>query len=477
MSNQHHPPNNHHPQPQQQQLPPRRNTKPPLQHVKPNHQKSKQHESYSYSEEEKTEIQSKLSKVLGPEYIAFRPGGGGTQVQYIEGWKALNLANEIFGFNGWNSELISCEIDFFDTHGNSGKYSLGLSVVVRVTIKDGTYHEDIGYGYIENAKSKAAAFEKCKKEAFTDGIKRCLRCFGNVLGNCLYEKTIMKQIKDIEKKKIEYQPEDFYRDPIFAERERKKEIQERRMEQEKLEEEARIKEEEERLKRIEEEKIKLLQQQQQQQQQQQRYQNNLPPSSNAFVTPISPSKIIKNVNTNKKEVDDMDESFLFSDDVADEQEELEQVRNNSDKQEQNNSDKQEPPNQSETSSNNNLPPVTSFVSARSAALNALVKDKDAEFEKFDNSFVSPNIRRTVDPKRSMPIKRSSLKSPSPSINNNNNNMNNNNNNHLINTTNKLNITAPNILNTNNLNNPHKRYGVPPSIKPNKKKQVDSVVDN
>ena len=77
---------------------------------------------------------------------------------------------------------------------DGSKVSLGISALVRVTLKDGTYHEDIGYGSIENAKSKAAAFEKAKKEAITDGLKRGLKAFGNVLGNCLYDKSFLKRI-------------------------------------------------------------------------------------------------------------------------------------------------------------------------------------------------------------------------------------------------------------------------------------------
>lgn len=169
-------------------------------------------------------IQQMLEKVLGPEYVSSRSGGAAGSVSYIEGWKALNLANEIFGFNGWNSELISSTVDYFDTHGSTGRYSLGLSVVVRVTIKDGTYHEDIGYGFIDNAKSKAMAFEKCKKEAFTDGIKRCLRCFGNVLGNCLYDKTITTTIQKFKGPKREYVPEDFYRDPTVLAQEKVRQL-------------------------------------------------------------------------------------------------------------------------------------------------------------------------------------------------------------------------------------------------------------
>jgi len=43
-------------------------------------------------------IQAKLNQKLGPEYISQRPGpGGGPKLTYAEGWKIINLANEVFG--------------------------------------------------------------------------------------------------------------------------------------------------------------------------------------------------------------------------------------------------------------------------------------------------------------------------------------------------------------------------------------------
>lgn len=56
------------------------------------------------------------------------------------------------------------------------------------------YVKDIGYGHIENCKSKAAAFEKAKKEGTTDGLKRALRNFGNLLGNCIYDKEYVAKV-------------------------------------------------------------------------------------------------------------------------------------------------------------------------------------------------------------------------------------------------------------------------------------------
>ena len=54
--------------------------------------------------------------------------------------------------------------------------------------------KDVGYGHIENCKGKAAAFEKAKKEGTTDGLKRALRNFGNLLGNCVYDKDYVARV-------------------------------------------------------------------------------------------------------------------------------------------------------------------------------------------------------------------------------------------------------------------------------------------
>ena len=50
---------------------------------------------------------------------------------------------------------------------------------------------------MENAKGKAQAFEKAKKEATTDALKRALRSFGNLLGNCVYDKDYLKRITKV----------------------------------------------------------------------------------------------------------------------------------------------------------------------------------------------------------------------------------------------------------------------------------------
>ncbi|PJF20062.1 Rad52/22 double strand DNA break repair [Paramicrosporidium saccamoebae] len=133
-----------------------------------------------FSPEDTLRIQKQLDVPVDVEHIAFRPSAQGT-VAYVEGWRALHLANEVFGFSGWSSEILSLATDFVDTEG--GRVTLGVSCM------------DIGYGSSENQRSKAAAYEKARKEAVTDAMKRALRMFGNRLGNCAYDKTFLQQVR------------------------------------------------------------------------------------------------------------------------------------------------------------------------------------------------------------------------------------------------------------------------------------------
>ncbi len=102
----------------------------------------------------------KLNRKLGPESIFQRPGLRGSQkLTYTEGWKIINLANEVLGFNGWSSNVVNLTTDYVDRTENR-RYSVGVTAVVRVTLREGAYHEDVGYGTIENSPSKGQAFDK-----------------------------------------------------------------------------------------------------------------------------------------------------------------------------------------------------------------------------------------------------------------------------------------------------------------------------
>ncbi|KAM9753765.1 DNA repair protein RAD52 homolog [Menidia menidia] len=154
----------------------------------------------TYTAEEYQAVHNALRKRLGPEYISTRMAGGGQKVCYIEGHRVVSLANEMFGYNGWSHSISQQNVDFVDLV--NGKFYVGVSAFVKVQLKDGAYHEDVGYGVSEGLKSKALSLEKARKEAVTDGMKRALKCFGNVLGNCILDKEYLLAINKIPKKPL-----------------------------------------------------------------------------------------------------------------------------------------------------------------------------------------------------------------------------------------------------------------------------------
>ncbi|XP_075870891.1 DNA repair protein RAD52 homolog isoform X2 [Nelusetta ayraudi] len=150
-----------------------------------------------YTAEEHQAVHDALRRKLGPEYISTRMAGGGQKVCYIEGHRVVSLANEMFGYNGWSHSITQQNVDFVDLI--NGKFYVGVSAFIKVQLKDGAYHEDIGYGVSEGLKSKALSLEKARKEAVTDGMKRALKCFGNALGNCILDKQYLLAINKIPK--------------------------------------------------------------------------------------------------------------------------------------------------------------------------------------------------------------------------------------------------------------------------------------
>lgn len=109
-------------------------------------------------------LQAKLNQKLGPEFISQRPGpGGGPKLTYAEGWKVINVANEVFGFEGWSSNIVSLTTDYLDYNEETRRYNVGVSAVMRVTLKEGVFHEDVGYGTIDNAKGKGMALDKVRR--------------------------------------------------------------------------------------------------------------------------------------------------------------------------------------------------------------------------------------------------------------------------------------------------------------------------
>ncbi|KAM0678801.1 DNA repair protein rad52 [Binucleata daphniae] len=162
-----------------------------------------------FTTNETKEIQKRLNKKLGPELISYRTGFSSTKLSYVEGWLVIQMANKIFGFNGWSSKIKKMVVEYCDKTDKG--YCIGVSCVVRVKLKDNTKKEDVGFGSAENQKVRSLGYEKAKKEAATDALKRALRQFGNALGNCLYDKQFIKDVQKIEKRTASTSAQNLYR--------------------------------------------------------------------------------------------------------------------------------------------------------------------------------------------------------------------------------------------------------------------------
>ena len=152
-----------------------------------------------FEEDNKVVIRRILERKMQPEHLSTRVGAGRTTFTYIESWKAIELANGIFGFDGWSSSITDMILDFIEPVCGGARFKCGVTAIVRVTLKNGSFHEDVGFGIGEN-KCKGTALEKAKKEAVSDARKRALRLFGNALGNSVYDKEFIESI-DVPTKK------------------------------------------------------------------------------------------------------------------------------------------------------------------------------------------------------------------------------------------------------------------------------------
>lgn len=116
---------------------------------------------------------------------------GGREVSYIEGWKAIEEANRIFGFDGWTRETveIKCVSEGERSIGQRSDTGYGVTYIVRVRVMVGNIcREGCGAGHGID-RDLGQAHESALKEAETDAMKRALMTFGNPFGLALYDKT------------------------------------------------------------------------------------------------------------------------------------------------------------------------------------------------------------------------------------------------------------------------------------------------
>lgn len=155
------------------------------------------------------EIQEVLNQPLPKDLINPPDSKRGIYGEWIKGSAAMELANKVFGPDGWTSELLSepqCKNVDIGVNKKSGELRQALVSIIHIRVTgrgldgDGNvvevYHEDIGFGTAQESidrrggggylPMKPAQHRAALMGCVTIGIKRCLHQFGRHLGMDLY---------------------------------------------------------------------------------------------------------------------------------------------------------------------------------------------------------------------------------------------------------------------------------------------------
>lgn len=122
-----------------------------------------------------------------PQMVHHLKKGGNFEVAYLQTDDVVERANEIFGYAGWSDTVVDRTILINELapprNSNTGKqnWNVVAEARVRVTLRSGVFHEDVGIGSNEQG-TRAAALATAIKSAVSDGRKRALKLFGPALG-------------------------------------------------------------------------------------------------------------------------------------------------------------------------------------------------------------------------------------------------------------------------------------------------------
>ena len=136
-----------------------------------------------------TDAQTRLlSGKLNEKFVKTRAERGFT-LSYIEAWHAIDEANRVFGFEGWDRETVWAECVWADGRRDPKACSYAVRVRIRVRAGDAVVCRDgsgVGHG---TGATLGEAHESALKEGETDATKRALTTFGNLFGLALYDKA------------------------------------------------------------------------------------------------------------------------------------------------------------------------------------------------------------------------------------------------------------------------------------------------
>ena len=113
----------------------------------------------------------------------------GTTLAYVEGWWIIQKANEIFGYDGWETKLVNLRQVDLSSYEKGGRdmWRCTYTCEMSMEVHKSTVHQDVGVGTGFSSQAGDAIEGACK-EAVTDALKRCARHWGNQFGLALYDK-------------------------------------------------------------------------------------------------------------------------------------------------------------------------------------------------------------------------------------------------------------------------------------------------
>lgn len=136
-----------------------------------------------------TSIREMLNQPYPAEYTTDKNG-----FVCAEGWKIIELMNEIFGYDGWDDEITEYQAVWAgkkQTKSGQEKDYCAVRCRLKVSVRFVNdmhimTHEDVGFGFGWGS-DPGEAEESAGKEAVTDALKRACRKLGKYLGGSLYD--------------------------------------------------------------------------------------------------------------------------------------------------------------------------------------------------------------------------------------------------------------------------------------------------
>ena len=89
-----------------------------------------------------------LAQPLDPELVSERITEEGEMLRYLEGWRAIEQANAVFGHDGWGAEVVG-EVAYrplpAGDHGGTAPAGI-YTATVRITVRGFLTHSERGHG-------------------------------------------------------------------------------------------------------------------------------------------------------------------------------------------------------------------------------------------------------------------------------------------------------------------------------------------